>query len=580
MSHRMDLGRSVDEQEPVSPTPEQEWSPRRWLALSVLLAAGFMDLLDTSIVNVAIPSIRGGLDANYADIQWIIAGYLLSVAVGLITFGRLGDIVGRKRVFLGGVVGFGIMSLCCGLAPDPAVLVLARVLQGLFAAAMIPQILSMIQVSFPRREQPRALALYSTMAGVAVMSGPLLAGLLLSGFGLSWRSIFLINVPVTVVVAVATIAIVSESRVPDARRLDLGGVALITAALFALVFGLIQGRELGWPSWVFAMIGAAVPLFALFAGYERRREGKGESPLVSLALFGERAFSAGLAVVLVFFSGVVGFFLAFTIFLQLGLGYSPLESALTTFPSSVGLILASLASTKLAPRVGRQILAAGALTMTAAMAALALTVHHYGAGLTAWNIRPVIFVFGLGMGLILPSLADVIISGVHERNAGTASGLINTGLQVGNAIGVAAIGVILFSAVGSHAQASAQAGTAQLSARLTALGLQADARERAVTGFRTCFVDKTKQEDPTVIPASCRPETGQLSAPLAEKLRETLTAAEVAAGKDNFAASIQRALYYEMAVFSATFVLLFLLPRTKRTTRSRRRPPRNSQPAT
>ena len=327
-----------------------------------------MDLLDTSIVNVAIPSINADLHANYAVIQWIIAGYLLAVAVALITGGRLGDLYGRKRVFLCGVVGFCLMSLCCGIAPTPTFLVVTRVLQGLSAALMITQILSVIQVSFPREEQRKAVALYSSVAGVAVMSGPLAAGVLLNVLDLGWRSIFLINVPVSVVVIFAAIAIVPESRSAEARHLDLGGVALVSSGLFALVFGIIEGRELGWPAWVFALMAAAMPLLAFFARYERRKELRGGSPLVSMALFRDRSFSAGLVVVLVFFSGIVGFFLAFTIFLQLGLGYTPLQSALTTFPSSIGLVAASQVSARLAPRLGRAVLAVGALVMAAAQA--------------------------------------------------------------------------------------------------------------------------------------------------------------------------------------------------------------------
>src|SRR5947209_106986 len=306
-------------------TDEPTGAPRRWLALAILLAAGFMDLLDTTIVNVAIPAIRGSLHSNYAGIQWIVAGYLLAVAVGLITGGRLGDIAGRRRVFVIGVIAFGLTSLGSGLAVSPAMLIATRVLQGMSAAIMIPQILSIIQVNFPRSEQSKALALYSSVAGVAVMSGPLMAGVLLNVVGLGWRSIFLINVPVSVLVTISALRVVPESKAPDAPKLDLGGVALVSTALLALLFGIIQGRELGWPAWVFALMAAAIPIFGLFAVYERRKERRGESPLVPPSLFRERAFSSGLVVVIVFFSGLVGFFLAFTIFLQLGLGYTPLD---------------------------------------------------------------------------------------------------------------------------------------------------------------------------------------------------------------------------------------------------------------
>lgn len=536
-------------------------APRRWLALAILLAAGFMDLLDTTIVNVAIPSIRGDLRASYAGVQWIVAGYLLALAVGLITGGRLGDIHGRKRVFVIGVVGFGLASLASGLAPTPTVLVLTRVLQGLCAALMVPQILSMIQVSFTREEQGKALVLYSSVAGVAVMSGPLLAGVLLDVFGFTWRSIFLINVPVSVVAAIAAIAIVPESRAPAGRRLDLGGVGLVSLALLAFVFGAIEGRALGWPVWLIATTAAAVPLMGAFVAYERRQERRGVTPLISPGLFGERAFSAGLVVFLVFFSGIVGFFLAFTIFLQLGLGWTPLESALTTFPSSIGLIVASQVGARLVPRLGRQILAIGAMVMAAGIAGLVLTIHHFGPSLTAWEVRPVIFVFGLGMGLILPSLADVVLAGVHERNAGAASGVLNTAVQVGNAVGVAIIGAILFSSLGSHSRSSAAVATPQVARAVAAAGLPAAAGRRVVSDFAACFVARSHEEDPAAVPGPCRT---QAKAALGPSVDAALAAASKRGRVDNFVAAIQRALGYAVAVFLATFGLVFLLPRPAR----------------
>ena len=553
-------------------TTGDSWSPRRWAALAVLLVAGFMDLLDTSIVNVAIPAINAELHANYAVIQWIIAGYLLAVAVALITGGRLGDLYGRKRIFLLGVVGFGLMSLCCGIAPTPTFLLIARVLQGLSAALMITQILSVIQVSFPREEQRKAVALYSSVAGVAVMSGPLAAGVLLNVLDLGWRSIFLINVPVSVAVILAAIAIVPDSRSAEARNLDLGGVALVSSGLFALVFGIIEGRELGWPAWAFALMATAIPLLAFFARYERRKELRGGSPLVSMALFRDRSFSAGLVVIVVFFAGIVGFFLAFTIFLQLGLGFSPLESALTTFPSSVGLVAASQASARLAPRLGRAVLAAGALVMAAAQVGLVLIVRSYGGQLSPWNVRPVIFVFGLGMGLIIPSLADVILAGVPKRNAGAASGVLNTGMQVGNAIGVAVIGVILFSAVGTHASSSVTTVAPQVSRQLAALKVPAAEREAAVRGFGQCFTDRAHEEDPSAVPASCRAVAGRQPPPAVRRsVQAVLATAETQARKDTFAAAVQLPLEYEVGVFLATMGLLFLLPRSARPAGSRAR---------
>lgn len=545
---------------------DRQISPRRWLALAILLVAGFMDLLDTTIVNVAIPSIRASLHTTFASVQWLIDGYLLAVAVLLITGGRLGDAYGRKRVFVYSVCSFGLMSLASGLAPTPGILVLARVLQGLSAAVMIPQILSVVQVNFPRDEQAKALALYSSVAGVAVMTGPLMAGVLLDVFKFSWRSIFLINVPVCVIVAVAAVAIVPESRSSRTERMDFVGVALISSALFALVFGIIEGRAFGWPAWDIALIAASVPLALLFARWENATERRGIAPLVPISLFRERAFSAGLIVVVVFFSGLVGFFLAFTIFLQIGLGFTPLQSALTTFPSSVGLVIAAQISNRLSRRLGRRLLSAGALVMAAAQAGLILTVHARGAHLTAWEVRPVIFVFGLGMGLILPSLADMIIAHVHERNAGAASGILNTGLQVGNAVGVALIGVILFSSLASHSLASADKQQRAITTSLATGGVPDAVRARVLTDFRACFVDKSRSADPTAIPPTCRREAADSTLPGAGRTVEVaLSAATIQGREDNFVAGIQRALAYEVAVFLATFALLFLLPRAART---------------
>jgi EmrB/QacA subfamily drug resistance transporter len=554
----------TDLPDPVGPA----WPHRRWLALTVLLAAGFMDLLDTTIVNVAIPSIREGLDADYASIQWLVAGYLLAVAVGLVTFGRLGDIVGRRRVFLLGVLGFGIASLACGLAPTPLVLVIARIFQGTCAAAMIPQILSSIQVSFPRAEQRRALAMYSTMAGVAVMSGPLLAGLLITELGLSWRTIFLVNVPVTVAVAVATCLWVPESSGQHKQRLDVGGSALVSLALFTLVFGLIEGREYGWPLWIVGMLIASPALFAAFAVYERRKERRGEFPLLPMDLFTQRQFSGGLVVVLVFFSGVVGFFLAFSIFLQLGLGFDAMQSALTTFPSSIGLVVASVASQKLFPRPSRVVLALGSLGMALALAVLLAVVTYQGGEVTAWEIRPVMFAFGLGMGVTLPSLADVIIGQVRTGDTGAASGIVNTGLQVGNAIGVALIGMVLFNSLAAHAPESAESASHRITDDLSSVGVPAGQQAGVVRSFTKCFVDGSRQQDPGATPESCRRQddaapTAQQST-MSAQVRRSVAAATEWARKDNFSAAIQHSLGYEVTVFGASFLLLLLLPTAAR----------------
>src|SRR5580658_3451048 len=238
--------------------------PRRWAALVVLLLAAFMNLLDVSIVNIAIPPIQRGLHASYADVQWTLAGYALAYALVLITGGRLGDAYGRKRLFLTGVVGFTVMSALCGAAQSAGMLIASRVAQGAMGALMIPQVLSVIQVIFPAAERIKALAAFGITAGLGAVSGPLLGGLLTthSLLGLGWRSIFLINVPVGVIALVAAAKLVRESRAPRKPHLDLLGL-LLSGALVLLLYPLVEGQQAGWPAWTYLMIALSGPALAL-----------------------------------------------------------------------------------------------------------------------------------------------------------------------------------------------------------------------------------------------------------------------------------------------------------------------------
>src|SRR5499427_694728 len=354
--------------------------PRRWLTLIILLLAAFMNLLDVSIVNIAIPSIQRDLQASYADVQWALAGYTLAYALVLITGGRLGDTFGRKRLFLIGVTGFTIMSALCGAAQSPGQLIAFRVAQGAMGAIMVPQVLAVIQVIFPPAERIKALAGFGVTAGLGTVSGPLIGGLLIQHnlLGLDWRPIFLINVPVGILAVAASAVLVRESRAPRPPKLDPVGVGLVSAALLLLLYPLVEGRQLGWPAWTFASMAAAAPVLAAFIGYERLKARRDGSPLVPPRLFGERGFSAGMAIAVTFFMGIASFGLVLTLFLQLGLGFSPLHAGLTFLPFSVGVLISSGAAARLAPRFGRGVTMAGALIMAASMAGVIATTHHYG----------------------------------------------------------------------------------------------------------------------------------------------------------------------------------------------------------
>jgi EmrB/QacA subfamily drug resistance transporter len=533
--------------------------PRRWLTLIILLLAAFMNLLDVSIVNIAIPSIQRDLNASYADVQWALAGYTLAYALVLITGGRLGDTFGRKRLFLIGVTGFTVMSALCGAAQSPGQLIAFRVVQGAMGAIMVPQVLAVIQVIFPPAERIKALAGFGVTAGLGTISGPLIGGLLIQHnlWGLGWRPIFLINVPVGIIAVAASAVLVRESRAPSPPKLDPVGVGLVSAALLLLLYPLVQGRQLGWPAWTFVSMAASAPVFALFVWYERIKERRDGSPLVPLRLFGERGFSAGMAIAVTFFMGIASFGLVLTLFLQLGLGFSPLHAGLTFLPFSVGVLISSGAAARLAPRFGRGVTMAGALIMAASMTGIIVTTHHYGPAVTTWELVPALVGIGLGLGAVIAPLADVVLARVPKQDAGAASGVFNTGLQLGNSIGIAVIGVIFFGIIGSQAGPAASAVAPALRSGVVAAGVPARYAGQIETQFRVCLHDRLVAADPTVTPASCKPKAGQVITPATKRV---LAGAGASAVRHDFTASLVRTLWFQVGVFLLSFLLMFALP--------------------
>ena len=316
----------------------------RTIALWVVLLAFFMDLLDTTIVNVAIPSIQTNLGASYSSIQWIIAGYSLTFALFLITGGRLGDIFGYKRLFLIGMAGFIVASALSGFAGTTAMLISARLLQGFFAAMMVPQILSTIQVMYTTTDERQGVsAFYGALAGIASVGGPILGALLITSNagGYGWRTIFLVNLPVGIVGVILAAIYMPKAKSPHPLHLDFVGVGLILLAMLMLMYPLIEGRELDWPWWTFAAMAGSVVVFVLFAFSQVWKERKDGSPLVVPHLFGQRPFVAGVVLLGAFYAIVSGFFLILTLFLQVGLGYGILKAGLTGIPFSVGVSVAA-----------------------------------------------------------------------------------------------------------------------------------------------------------------------------------------------------------------------------------------------
>ncbi|MFB7112326.1 MFS transporter [Streptomyces sp. NPDC056291] len=449
-----------------SPAPAPTADRRRWFALAIVMTAAFMDLVDVTIVNIAIPSIQHDAGASFSQIQWITAGYALAFAAGLITGGRLGDIHGRKRLFLLGIGGFTLASALCGFAANPDMLVAARLLQGAMAAMMVPQVLSIVHATFPAHERGKVFGLFGAIVGLGAVSGPLLGALLTEWnlFGLEWRPIFLINLPVGVLALVLGNRFISESKAPRALKLDLVGVALVTLGLLMLLYPLTRGRELGWPLWGYLSMAGALLVFAALVAYERSKAARDGSPLIELSLFRVKSFAAGIAVQTVFGVALGVFFLVWTLYMQVGLGWSPLRAGLTGVPFSIAVsIAAGMSVQKLVPRFGRKVLQAGALVMAAGVLLYIWESERYGLHIAPWQMALPLVVMGLGMGLIVAPLTDAVLSEVPREHAGSASGLINTVQQMGNALGLGLVSVVFFGVIGDRL-APAEVGPAFVNA--------------------------------------------------------------------------------------------------------------------
>jgi EmrB/QacA subfamily drug resistance transporter len=429
-------------------------SKRPWLGLFAVLAAILMNLLDSTIVNVAAPAIRAELGGSYTDLQWVVAGYTLALAVGLLTGGRLGDMFGRKRMIMIGITGFLAASIACALAPTMTVLVVARVLQGLIGALMIPQGFGLIRDLFPPQQMSKAFAALGPVIGLSTVAGPIAAGLLVDAdlFGTGWRMIFLINVPLAgfalLAGRIALPAATMTEREDRPRRLDLTGMALAAVGMFLLVFPLVQGHELGWPTWTLLMLAAAVPVIGIFAAHQLRLRRSGRTPLVELSVFTRRSYTSGVAFVVVFFGAIVGLSLAVGLFLQLGLGYSPTRASLTMATWALGAFLGSGFSAGAMAKLGRRILHLGLSLMVVGGAALYVVLTQVGAAVGVWHLAAPLLVFGLGMGMIFVPLFDIIMGEIGDREVGSAAGLLESIQQAGGSLGVAVLGTVFFSVAG------------------------------------------------------------------------------------------------------------------------------------
>ena len=423
--------------------------PRRtWLAFAVLILGVAMALLDTTIVNVALPVIRESIDADEATLSWIISGYALAYGLALIPAGRIGDRIGHKPVFIVGLIVFTLASLWAGLANDSTTLVVARVVQGLGGGIFFPAVTAYIQLMFPGPVRGRAFAILGATIGFTTALGPIVGGLLIQALGdeQGWRSIFFVNLPFGVIAVVAALILLpSGAEGKAASGADLVGLVLLAGGLVAVLVPLIQGQDEGWPLWTYLSIGGGLVLLVLFAFWERNVDRRGKSPLVPPHLFSHGSFTGGVILAMVYFAAFTSIFFTISIFWQAGLGHTALESGLVSVPFALGSIIGASQSNRLAARLGRTTLSIGTGMVAIGLIALWLVLVIVPApDLTNWELLPPLLIAGIGSGLFIAPNAQFIVATVDRAEAGAASGVIGTVQRIGSAIGIAVIGSVFF----------------------------------------------------------------------------------------------------------------------------------------
>jgi EmrB/QacA subfamily drug resistance transporter len=451
--------------QPAAPVPVAPAAPytRRWLMLPVLLSAMFMAQFDLYVVNVAAPSLQTDIHAGQAALELIVAGYGFTYASGLVTGGRLGDLLGSRAMFLAGVLSFTVASLLCGLAQSPGQLVAARLLQGLTGAAMVPQVLALITAVFPVAERPRALGWFGVTVGVGAVAGQVLGGALLEGdvFGLGWRVIFLVNVPVGLLSAAFAYRLLPTLKPATRPKLDPLGAIGVSVSLALALIPLVLGRTEGWPVWTWVSLAGAGPLMALTLWWEHRLTRRNGQPLLELSLFRNAVFNRGLVVCLGTFCSFFSFMFALTLVLQSGLGLSPLKAGITFTPLGVAFAGAAIASTRIAGRQGARLVTTGGVIATLGTLALLVVVRLAGADTTALRLIGPLILIGLGNGFAVPAITGAVLAGARTQQAGAAAGILTTAQQFASAIGVAALGTVFFAALGTRTGTAAYASALQ-----------------------------------------------------------------------------------------------------------------------
>lgn len=429
-----------------------EPDPRRWRALAVVLVAGFMVLLDVSIVNVALPSIAAGTGADESDLQWIVSGYALAFGLVLVAGGRIGDARGRRPTLVFGLVLFTLASLACGAAQNATWLVVARLVQGIGGGLITPQNSGLIQALFRGQERGRAFGLFGAVIGVSTAIGPLLGGVLiqLGGIEQGWRWIFLVNLPIGIGAVVLAFRTVPHTRLPKGQRTDYDptGAVLLGVAVLLLLLPFVESRT--WETaakWLLLIPGAL--LVGVFALWERSYGRRGKEPMVDLALFGRRSYTFGTTLGLAYFAGFTGVFFIYTQFLQEGVGYSALQAGLASTPFAVGAAVASGLGGRVVYRIGRSLVAIGLVLVVVGLLATWVVIGLVSGPAVGWAVALPFLVAGLGNGLVISPNQTLTLSEVPPQQGGAAGGVLQTGQRLGSAAGIAAVGSLFYAQLAS-----------------------------------------------------------------------------------------------------------------------------------
>jgi MFS family permease len=423
----------------------------RWLVLPVVLSATFLYAFDANVVNVALPSLQRHLHAGSAALELVVGGYAFSYAAGLVTGGRLGDLFGYRRLFMAGMAAFTAVSVLCGLAQGPGELVAARLAQGLAAAAMVPQVLALITVTFSPAERTRALTWFGVVAGLSSVAGQVLGGLLLDAnvLGLGWRPLFFVNVPVGAVVLAFAWRLLP--RLVTGRRppLDPAGAAGISGALALALVPLTLGHSAGWPAWTWIMLAASVPVMAATVRYELRVAAGGGVPLIDLSLFRSPGFSAGMGIAVAFMAFFTSSLFVTSLLLQTGLGLTPLQAGLAFGPFCLAAVITAILGGRLIGRYGaRAVIRAGCGISAAGTALLAIALAAEGGTVSAGWLVGGLGIVGAGNSMILTAYLGASLAAIRPDQAGAASGTLNTIQQFAGVAGLAAIGAVFFALLG------------------------------------------------------------------------------------------------------------------------------------